>query len=59
MIASCGSCKDTQAAKFQDETYGKGRRLHTEMVGGKIRCTVCGNERYLSGESIPKKGKKK
>lgn len=59
MIASCGSCRETQAAKFQDEMYGKNRRVHTEMVGGKIRCTVCGSERYVSGEALPKKGKKK
>jgi hypothetical protein len=58
MIFSCNGCKDTQAAKFQDKTYGKNRRVHTVMVGGKIRCTVCGTERYASGDAIPKKGKK-
>jgi hypothetical protein len=59
MIASCSSCKETRASKFQDEMYGKGKRAHTPMVGGKMRCTVCGNERYASGEAAPKKGKKK
>ncbi len=34
--------------KFQDERYGKGKRVHNKMKGGsakdvpKHRCTVCG-----------------
>lgn len=31
---------------FQDETYGKGRRLHNPFKNG-FRCTVCGREKLI------------
>lgn len=35
-----------RGAKFQDDRYGKGMRVHN--VGKKIaRCTVCGKEKGL------------
>ena len=51
MILSCFRCRDNQGrgAKYQDEKYGKGMRVHNAgaKVGNsrKYRCTVCGNER--------------
>lgn len=37
------SCTGTPATKFQDETYGKGFRVHTE--GEKeLTCTCCGKK---------------
>lgn len=37
--------------KFQDETYGLGRRVHNETSKG-WRCTVCGNEQVGKGPSV-------
>jgi len=37
MIKTC-TCKDT----FQDNTYGKGNRVHTETKKGDQHCTKCG-----------------
>ena len=32
--------------KYQDETYGKNKRVHNECKGGnKYRCTVCKAEK--------------
>ena len=34
--------------EFQDKRYGKGKRVHNEMVpknGKTYRCTVCGKEK--------------
>jgi hypothetical protein len=39
MVLTCKCVHD-----YQDRTYGKGRRLHTERKSG-YRCTVCGNLR--------------
>ncbi len=33
------------AHKFQDELYGKGKRLFNEKKDGSWRCTVCGEDR--------------
>ena len=44
-IKYCYPCKDTEAARWQDKTYGKGMRVHNPMVkkGEKVsyRCTIC------------------
>ena len=50
MKKRCAKCEDyrTDAAKFQDEKYGKGVRIHNAMSKngqGKCRCTVCGDEK--------------
>ena len=29
--------------KFQDQRYGKGKRVHNKTKDGGWRCTVCGN----------------
>jgi len=43
-IKTCHPCKETHASKFQDQTYGKGMRVHNAMKApGKYRCTICGN----------------
>ncbi len=51
IIAHCNVCHNwdrNQSARFQDERYGKGKRVHIEGVGkaraGKKRCTVCGTD---------------
>jgi len=38
--------------KFQDDTYGKGKRVHNEMnkEHGGFRCTVCGKEKSLAAK---------
>jgi hypothetical protein len=42
-------------SKFQDATYGAGRRLHNAMkADGKFRCTVCEREKD-TGERKPVK----
>lgn len=38
--------------EFQDQTYGKGNRVHNPIKGKtttdqRVRCTVCGNEKDL------------
>ena len=52
MILSCFRCSDNQGAgaKFQDATYGDGKRVHNECAKSgtgsvKFRCTVCKTER--------------
>lgn len=54
MIARCNKCsgKDnaSPAGKFQDATYGVGRRVFTE--GKSSYCTVCGER----GEGTSSKG---
>lgn len=40
-IKRCG-CTGTPAAKFQDETYGKGMRVCNEDQKKGYTCTVCG-----------------
>ena len=49
MLKKC-KCEDyrTDAAKYQNEKYGKGVRVHNPQGGknrGKCRCTVCGDEK--------------
>lgn len=49
-IKSCPSCKDTIAARQQDEMYGLKMRVHNQTLlktgdMKKYRCTVCGAER--------------
>lgn len=49
MLKKC-KCEDyrTEAAKYQNEKYGKGVRVHNPQGGknrGKFRCTVCGDEK--------------
>ena len=37
------TCKGTPASDFQDITYGKGMRVHSEKKEGKaFKCTCCG-----------------
>lgn len=50
-IKKC-DCKDSPAAKYQDERYGKGMRVHTQFIkeGGGYRCTVCGREKDISAK---------
>lgn len=41
----CVVTKPDSAAEFQDQTYGKGQRVHnvvTTTKGTESRCTVCG-----------------
>lgn len=50
MLKKCSKCEDYRmdAAKFQDEEHGKGIRVHNPMSKtgqGKVRCTVCGDEK--------------
>ena len=53
-IKYCPSCKDTIAARQQDEMYGLKMRVHNQTISQtiskvgdtkKYRCTVCGAER--------------
>lgn len=49
-IKYCPSCKDTIAARQQDEMYGLKMRVHNQTMSKvvdtkKYRCTVCGAER--------------
>jgi hypothetical protein len=51
MLKKC-KCEDyrTDAAKYQNEKYGKGVRVHNPLGGknrGNCRCTVCGDEKPL------------
>jgi hypothetical protein len=42
---TCTATKQDSAAEFQDQTYGKGQRVHiivTTAKGTESRCTVCG-----------------
>lgn len=42
--------------EFQDNTYGKGMRLHNLAAEGKeIRCTICGKASRTDGSAITKK----
>lgn len=43
IIISC-KCEHT----FQDELYGKGRRVHNACLNNKARCTVCGDVKSIS-----------
>jgi hypothetical protein len=52
MVLSCFRCRDSDSkgAKFQDERYGKGLRVHNACAKSgagprNYRCTVCGQER--------------
>lgn len=38
------SCKEGQAAKFQDKEYGQGYRLMNEDMKKTFTCTVCGSK---------------
>lgn len=40
-ILECVPCKDTDAAKFQDERYGPNKRVHNP-ASDALHCTVCG-----------------
>jgi hypothetical protein len=43
-------------ATYQDETYGKGKRVHNPTVKEEtVRCTVCLNERKKPGKALTKK----
>lgn len=52
VIKPC-TCTGEGAAKYQDETYGQGNRVHTPInknrsdraAGPQYRCTVCGQEK--------------
>ena len=48
IIARCDcqhpkNSNNTTGARFQDQEYGKGMRVHNVTKGGR-RCTVCGTE---------------
>lgn len=49
-IKVCQPCKDTLAARQQDEMYGKNLRVHNPLATKsgttqQYRCTVCGGVR--------------
>jgi len=57
MILSCFRCRDNTGpgAKFQDEKYGTGMRVHNETASRvgtsrQYRCTICENTRSASGK---------
>lgn len=58
-ILSCDCQNDKNGnpagAKFQDATYGKGKRAHNRTVKG-IRCTVCGRETVNPTLALKKSG---
>ncbi|CAB4127420.1 hypothetical protein UFOVP84_178 [uncultured Caudovirales phage] len=41
VIKKC-SCKEGQAAKYQDKEYGQGNRVMNEDLKKGYSCTVCG-----------------
>lgn len=45
----------TCQSAFQDATYGKGKRVHNDIVGSKMRCTVCGTVKALAKPSKKEK----
>jgi len=46
MVTKCERCGglDTKGAKYQNEKYGWGMRVHNQTDKGQ-RCTVCGTEK--------------
>lgn len=56
MIEKCSkNCKH----EFQDETYGKGKRvLNPCLKENEFRCSVCGEKQFVSQIIKPKKEKK-
>lgn len=44
-IKPCSCKPDTPGAKYQDERYGAGMRVHNACGDGKWRCTCCGATR--------------
>jgi rubrerythrin len=53
-VVAC-NCKH----EFQDEHYGKGKRLANLTGKGEYRCTVCGTLHRGPSEQPAKKGGKK
>lgn len=48
----CGACKDTPAARYQDDRYGPNVRVMNLTLDTKPRtafCTVCGLKRVVLG----------
>ena len=43
VVKKC-SCKEGQAAKFQDKEYGQGMRVMNEDLKKTAACTVCGSK---------------
>ncbi|MFA5049324.1 MAG: hypothetical protein WC516_09935 [Patescibacteria group bacterium] len=56
MIEKCSkNCKH----EFQDEAYGKGKRVLNPCVKeNEFRCSVCGEKQFVSQIIKPKKEKK-
>ena len=46
MIKKCIATENNCKSEYQDEKYGKGKRVHNERGDKKKspRCTVCGRE---------------
>ena len=65
MIIRCNCTKtvlgNTAGADFQDQTYGKGMRVHNESKKGSQHkgwvCTICSNLKSPSREEKPKEEK--
>lgn len=45
--------------EYQDEKYGRGKRLHTPLMNGQFRCTVCQNTKGSAKAVETAKPKKK
>ena len=41
-VKKCNCNNDTQAGKFQNETYGQGMRVCNETMKKDYTCTLCG-----------------
>lgn len=56
MMRSCENpiCRST----YQDERYGKGKRVMNPRKAGGVRCTVCGKD-YLTATAAASNTKKK
>lgn len=53
MIMECSPCKPH---KFQDDTYGRNKRVHNVGKSGRV-CTVC-EKKTQTGTTDTRKGKK-
>jgi len=49
MILHCPNCKQHE---FQDERYGRNKRVHNPTKNGDWRCTICGTVRTISGTIV-------
>jgi len=55
-IIKCGCNNDGDAAKFQDNKYGVGHRVHTpDKDSENFTCTICGNKSSKGAKKIVSK----